>query len=66
MLLLKFLWGVTAVLRSEEITRDLQQAAKRFSDVVVGLCRSLNCDAQLPQAPVAYTDLWPVVGCPLQ
>ena len=51
MLLFKFLWGVTAALRSEEITRDLQQAAKRsldFSDVVVGLCRSLNCDAQLP------------------
>ncbi len=51
MLLLKFLWGVTAVLRSGEITRDLQQAAKRpldFCDVAVGLCRSLNCDAQLP------------------
>lgn len=50
-LLLKILWGVTAVLCSGEVTRNLQQAAKRpldFSDVAVGLCRPLNCKAQLP------------------
>ncbi len=36
---------------------DLLLAAKRplkFSDVAVGLCRSLNCDAPLPSATVAY------------
>ncbi len=51
MLHLKFLWVVTAGLRSDEVVNDSWQAAKRplnFSEVAVGLCRSLNCDAQLP------------------
>ncbi len=51
MLHLKFSWVVTGALRFNEVVNGLWQAAKRplhSSDVAVGLCRSLKCDAQLP------------------